>query len=445
MYLKRKFDDYLLSWKNNENKKPLIVKGARQIGKTRTIRHFAENNYKNVIEINFAEQKKFFSICDDGYEVESIIKNISRIEPRLSFIPKQTLIFFDELQDFPQIATSLKFFNQDKNYDVICSGSLLGISYQKIESNSVGNKTDYNLSSLDFEEFLWAKGYDKNIRTDFLEHLINVNPFSTTEMKVFMDLFFDYCILGGMPKVITTFLENKSFEGVLPLQCELISDYKEDIRKYVTGLDQTRILNVFNQIPIQLAKENKKFQISKIAKGSRFKDYWGCIEWLNDSGIINVCRCLKFPELPLKGNYDENKYKIYFRDTGLLIACLDEEAQDDLRANKNLDIYKGALYENIIADGLVKEGYDLFYYKREASTLEQDFFVRTKNTLVPVEVKSKNNRSKSLRTLISSENYHDIKNGIKLCSANLGFENNIFKIPYFCTFLLKDFLREVDW
>ena len=226
------------------------------------------------------------------------------------------------------------------------------------------------------------------------------------------------------------------------MQTQLLEDYKEDIRKYADGLDQTRILNVFQHIPVQLAKDNKKFQISKVAKGARFKDYRGCIEWLKDTGLVNVCYCLQYPELPLKGNYDEEKYKLYYFDTGMLVAMLDEEAQEDLRANKNMNVYKGALYENVVAEALVKSGYGLYYYKKENATLEEDFFVRTRDSLVPVEVKATNGRSKSLRTLIKSENYPDIKFGIKLIKGNIGIENDIHTFPYFCTFLLK---RYISW
>lgn len=215
--------------------------------------------------------------------------------------------------------------------------------------------------------------------------------------------------------------------------------------KYVEGIDKTRVLNVFNHIPVQLAKENKKFQISKVASGAKFKDYWGCIEWLKDAGIVNVCYCLHSPDLPLKGNYEDTKYKIYFRDTGLLIANLDEESSDDLRVNKNMNIYKGGLYENLAAEGLNKQGYELFYYKREDSTLEQDFFVRTKKSLVPVEVKATNGTAKSLRTLINSEKYPDITTGVKFISGNVGFENNIHTFPYFCLFLLKRYLKTVEF
>lgn len=443
MYLKRKIDSFLCDWKKNSNHNPLIVKGARQIGKTESILHFAKQNYDNVVYINFVEEPKYKNIIVDGYKPEQICKNISLLNPEVKFTKGSTLIFFDELQDFPEIATSLKFFKIQGVYDVICSGSLLGINYRKIESNSVGYKTDFIMHSMDFEEFLWAKGYDENIAEMMLEHIRNHTPFSTLEQEVFFSLFRDFSLLGGMPALVKSYFENGSFVGILDMQRQLVADYKEDVRKYVHGIEQTKILNVFNRIPIQLGCENKKFQISKVAPGAKNKDYWGCIEWLNDAGIISVCYCLNFPELPLKGNFDDSKYKIYFADTGLLIALLDDEVQDDLRINANMGTYKGALYENIVAEALTKSGADLFYYKRQDSTLEEDFFLRTKNNLIPIEVKSANASAKSLQTLIKSEKYKDIQWGIKLVDGNVGFANNVLTIPYFCAFLLKRFLSEI--
>lgn len=442
-YLKRKVDNYLLNWKTDPNKKPLIIKGSRQVGKTESITRFGHLNYKSIIYINFVEEPNYKMITTDGYKAQDIIRNISRIDPSKQFIENDTLIIFDELQDFPDIATSLKFFKIDGRFDVICSGSLLGINYQSIESNSVGYKTDYEMFSLDFEEFLWAKGYDESTIQEMLEHMIQLKSFNEIEMSIYSSLFLDFCILGGMPAVVREYIEKGTFEGSIDIQKQLVADYKEDIRKYADGMDQTRITNVFNHIPVQLAKDNKKFQITKVASNARFRDYRGCIEWLKDAGIINICYCMQFPELPLKENYDESKYKIYFADSGLLVAMFDDEAQENLRVNKNLGVYKGALYENIVGEALVKAGYDLYYYKKDNSTLEQDFFVRNKENLIPVEVKATNGTARSLRTLIASNHYPDIQFGIKFISGNIGLSNNIYTFPYFCAFLLKKYLTKI--
>ena len=444
MYFKRKIDNYLLQWKNDPTHKPLIVKGARQIGKTESVLHFAKENYKNVIYINFVLEKKYSAIVSDGYDVETVIKNITLVNPSIRFIPMETIIIFDEIQEYPDVATTLKAFRVDGRFDVICSGSMLGINYKKIHSNSVGNKMDYEMYSMDFEEFLWAKGYQDEYVKDILNHMIQLKPFSETELSVYKSLFLDYCVLGGMPDVIKGYIETGNFSGSLETQRQIRLDYEEDVRKYAEGLEQTKIISVYRSVPAQLAKENKKFQFNKIDKNARSREYTGCIEWLIDAGVITECNCLLFPELPLKGNVDESRYKLYYPDTGLLVSALDEEAQEDLRVNKNLGVYKGALYENFVAEALTKQGLGLFYFKKENSTLEEDFFVRSKEELIPVEVKSNNDRSKSLASLIQNKNYSDIQHGIKLGDFNIGYANHIYTFPYFCAFLIKEYLREWD-
>ena len=444
MYFKRKIDEFLADWKNNHSRKPLIIKGARQIGKTESILHFAHENYENVVYINFVLDKKYTTIVNDGYDVETVVKNITLINPSTKFIPDKTLIVFDEIQEYPDIATTLKSFNLYGKYDVICSGSMLGINYKKIHSNSVGSKTDYEMFSMDFEEFLWAKGYEDTAINSILEHMISLTPFSETEVSVYKSLFLDYCVLGGMPDVIKGYIKTGTFSQSLEIQGQIRLEYEEDVRKYAEGLDQAKIISVYRSIPAQLAKENKKFQFSIIDKKARSREYTGCIEWLIDAGVVTECNCLNYPELPLKGNVDNSKYKLYYPDTGLLISALDEEAQEDLRVNKNLGVYKGALYENFVAEAFVKQGLGLFYYKKDNSTLEEDFFVRSKNELIPVEVKSNNDSSKSLTALIKSDRYADIKHGIKLGDFNVGVANNIYTFPYFCAFMLKAYLQKWD-
>lgn len=440
--LKRKIDKYLTDWKNRPDRKPLIIKGARQIGKTRSVEWFAGQNYASVIEINFIEQKKYREIFNDGFEVDAILKNISLLNPELKFIPGNTIFFFDEFQACPNCATSLKFFKLDGRFDVICSGSLMGISYNEIESNSVGYKEDYEMHSMDFEEFLWAMGYNDEFMADLLSHMLDVKPLSELQMDTLMSLFRDYVIIGGMPEVVSTYVRNKNFSGTLDIQRQLLKDYEEDITKYVEGLDKAKVKAVYNHISTFLAKENKRFQITKIARNARNRDYMGCVEWLADAGVVNVCYCLNQPELPLKGNYDPKMYKIYFKDTGLLIASLDEEAQEDLRANRNLGTYKGAIYENIVGDMLVKQGYRLFYYHSDRPALEMDFFIRDADSLIPVEVKANDGATASLNRLLNDDKYNDVKYGIKLGYRNIGFNGKFYIFPYFLTFLLRRFVAE---
>ena len=440
--LRRKVDQYLIDWKNNPNKMPLIIKGARQIGKTESIENFAKNNYEHVVEINFALDKQYLNIFENGFDVDTIIKNITFINPNFEFIPGKTLIFFDELQSCINCATSLKAFNLDGRYDVICSGSLMGINYKEIESNSVGNKLDYDMYSMDFEEFLWAKGYKDEQIEDLYECMKETKPLTTSQYEAMMNNFKDYMIVGGMPAIVNRFVTQNNYSGILDMQKQIQLDYEEDITKYANGLDQGKILNVYRKIPAFLGNENKKFQISKIENGARNREYVGTIEWLKNAGIINVSYCLEQPELPLGGNFDPDNYRVYFGDTGILIGSLDDEAQEDLRKNQNFNTYKGAIYENIVGDMLVKEGYKLYFYKNEKGTIEMDFFIRDRNSLIPVEVKANDNATISLKKLIESEKYKDIKYGIKLCNKNIGFNGEFYTFPYFLTFLLKQYLKE---
>ena len=419
------------------------MKGARQIGKTESIRAFGRVNYDSVLEMNFMLQKKFRNIFNDGYEVDQIIKNISILEPSWKIIPNRTLLFFDELQKCPDCATSLKSFCQDRRFDVICSGSLMGIYYEEIESNAVGYKEDYDMFSMDFEEFLWAKGYSKEQVEDLFAHTLSLKPFSQLEMDTYMGIFRDYMTLGGMPEVVKMYIDNGHFGGTLKLQRQLLKDYEEDITKYAKETDKAKVLAVYSHIPTFLAKENKKFQITKVAKGARNREYIGAVEWLKEAGVINVCYCLNNVELPLKGNYDPDFYKIYYHDTGLLIASLDEEAQDDLRVNRNFGTYKGAVYENVVGEMLRKSGYEqLYFYKHDNPAVEMDFFVRDADSLIPVEVKAKDGTTASLNNLIKWDSYPEVKYGIKFGYKNIGWNGSFYTFPYFIAFLLKRFLKE---
>jgi len=436
-YLSRKIDAVLDAWKMRLDRKPIILKGARQVGKTEAVRAFARRHYDSLVEINFALQPHFKQIVEDGYEASKIVKRISAITPAARFPEGKTLIFLDEIQEFPDVATSFKAFKTDGRYDVISSGSMLGVQYKNISSIPVGFKEDLEMDSLDFEEFLWAVGYKTDFVDDVLARLCTFKSLDEGFLSLMDGLFVDYCTLGGMPEIVSGYVRRGNFEGVLAAQRQLMLDYRGDVRKYAVGVDQTRILNVMEHVAPQLGKENKKFQISHVATDARFKDYRGCVEWLRDAGIVRVCHAMGFPELPIKGNVDETRYKIYMADTGLLIGQLDDECQYDFRANRNLHTYKGGLYENIAAEALAKSGAELVYYKREDSTLEMDFFLRTAESLVPVEVKAGSARSKSLSTMIKSDRYPDISWGVKLKKGNVGFENGILTLPHWSAFLLK--------
>ena len=441
MYIHRKADDFLAAWKADPAHLPLIVAGARQIGKTETVLNFGHDNYANVVCLNFIEEPMYKAITEDGYSVAAILKYITRLDPSKAFLPGETLIVFDEIQEAPDVATTLKFFALDGRFDVICTGSLLGVHYRRIHSVSVGYKTDFEMHSLDFEEFLWAVGYDEDLMQDLLDHMETLTPLPEGLRRRLEGLFLDYCVLGGMPAVVSRYLETGTFTGTLDMQKQIVRDYEDDIRKYSEGLDQARLASVFRSVPAQLARENKKFMYGAVRKGGRSKDYLGCIEWLEDAGVVNTCYALGIPALPLSGNKDESKFKLYFADTGLLVSQMDEDSQYDLRANKNLGTYKGALYENMAAEALTKQGYGLYYYKKEDSTLEEDFFVRCADDLVPVEVKAGNSQAKTLGELIRSSRYPEIRWGIKFVHGNIGRMNGVFTFPYFCLFLLRRYLE----
>lgn len=439
--MKRKIDIILQEWKKQRDRKPLIIRGARQIGKTYSIRRFGES-YKSFIEINFVTNPEYKEIFADGYSAASVTKLISFRNPKAKFIPGETLIFFDELQEYPDCATCLKFFHEDGRYDVVCSGSLMGINYNLISSNSVGNKSNLTMHSFDFEEFLWAKEYSQTQIDEMLAHMVDVTPFTQLEMQVLERLFIEYAVLGGMPTVLNDYFQTGYFSNTLALQRQLLMDYEEDIVKYANGIDKAKIKSIYRHIPVALAREDKKFQITKVAPGARSREYIGCIDWLKDAGVINACYCLNFPMLPLKGNYDEGKYKLYYHDTGLLIASLDDETGDDLRRNQNLGVYKGAIFENIVSEALVKSDLPLYYYRDSNSQLEMDFFIRNHEGLIPIEVKAKDGATASLNHLLNDKGrYPDIHFGIKLCNRNIGFNGKFYTFPYFCTFLLQRWLK----
>ena len=247
-----------------------------------------------------------------------------------------------------------------------------------------------------------------------------------------------------MPEVVERYFVKGTFEGVPAIQRRIVNDYRSDVRKYAEGLDPVRIVNVFDSIPGQLAKENKKFQLSHVEKKARYKDYWGCVEWLADAGIVNVCKAMDFPELPVAAHLDALCFKLYMADSGLLISMLDEESQEDVRLRRNLGTWKGGLFENIVAEALVKSGVEPVYYKKENSTLEMDFFLRSGDDLVPVEVKAGNTKAKSLRTLLGSAHYKDIRWGIKLVRGNVGFGQGVLTIPQWCAFFLRRLTKETS-
>ncbi len=440
--LKRKIDNYLYTWKISKDKKPLIIKGARQIGKTTSIREFGKT-YQSFIEINFIAEPKYTKIFNNSYKTDDIIKELSILNPLIKFIPNDTLILFDEIQAYPDAITSLKFFKEDGRFDVICSGSLLGVNYQSISSLPVGYKDEYTMYSMDFEEFMWANGYTEEHIEQIFMNMKDLKPLPIATFEKLDSLFVDYIYCGGMPEAVNAFVQEKVFTNVFAVHSRIYRDYQDDITNYVSGLDAAKVLNVYRHITAQLAKDNHKFQISKLGHGARFREYQGTEEWLKDAGVVNIAYNLDILDFPFNGNEDSTNFRMYYGDTSLLIATLDEYAKEDLSVNKNFGIYKGALYESLVSEALKKSGYDLFFYKNENSTIELDFVIRVKNDIIPIEVKSTKGKAKSLNLIMKE--IDNINYAIKLSHNNIGFNDNVFTFPYFLTFLLKRFFKETNY
>lgn len=365
------------------------------------------------------------------------------MNPKFNFVNNDTLIFFDEIQAYPDAATSLKSFSEDGRFDVICSGSLLGVNYKKISSIPVGFKEDYMMYSLNFEEYLWANGYKEEQIDDIYHYMKSLQPLTDTYVHVLNRLYREYIFIGGMPEAVNLFIKTNTFTESFHIQKRIYRDYEDDITNYVESLDVAKVKNIYRHISSQLAKDNHKFQISKLGHGARFREYSGIEEWLKDAGIINIAYNLEALNLPFSSYEIMDYFRIYYMDHSLFIANLDEESKEDLIQNDNYDIYNGALYESLVSEELVKSGYKLHFYKNADSTIELDFVIRVKNDIVPIEVKRNRGRSKSLNSILKLKN--GIKFGVKLTNGNIGYEDNKFTFPYYLTFLLKRFFKECDY
>ena len=430
--LERKIMKELLNWKENKNKMCLLVKGARQVGKTFIIDKFAKENYKNYIYINFDENPAYKAIFDGDLDVENLIKQISLRVPNAKLVPYETLIFLDEIQNCPNARTALKFLAIDKRYDVIASGSMLGINYKEVASYPVGYVEHLEMYSLDFEEFLWANGITKQSISDIKEYFDKKEKVPTAMHEKMLELFKEYIVVGGMPRVVNEFVNTHNFANVLKIQKGIIEDYKDDIAKYAKDSEKAKVRACFLSIPKHLSKDYKKFRYGYVEPRATAKKFQGSLMWLYDAGIINFCHNLSIPELPLEGNARSDIFKVYMRDTGLLMSMLDDGSQEDI-IDGNLGIYKGAIYENIIADIFAKSGKKLYYFEHN-SKIELDFIIRYKKEAVVVEVKSADNtKSKSMNSAI--ENWH-IKHGIKLSTKNVGGSELVDSYPLYMAMFL---------
>ena len=430
--LKRKIYDDLITWKSRKGKKCLVVKGARQVGKTFSIELFARENYKHHITINFIQNPAYKAIFDGDLDGDTLIKQISLRVPGAVFVPGKTLLFLDEIQDCPRARAALKFLTQDGRFDVIASGSLLGINYKDVPSYPVGYVEHLEMYSLDFEEFLWANGVSPSSIADIREYFDNKKPVPAAMHERMMELFKEYIVVGGMPRAVVEFVNTLNFANVLKIQKDIIADYEDDIAKYAIGSEKAKARACFLSIPKHLSKDYKKFQYSIVERGGTARKFGGSLMWLFDAGVINFCYNLAIPELPLEGNAKSDSFKVYMRDTGLLMAMLDDGSQEDI-IDGNLGIYKGAIFENIIADIFGKSGKKLFYFEQNGK-LEIDFFIRRNKTAAAIEVKSADNtKSKSMETVIQK---YGVKHGIKLSSKNVGGADNFVSLPLYMAMFL---------
>lgn len=431
--LERKIEKDLLEWKNDKNKKSLIIEGARQVGKTFIVREFAKKNYKYFIELNFYADdslKEIFNGPLDGKEIEAQIR--LRVHEAKDMIPGETLIFLDEIQFCPRAMTALKFLTIDGRYDYIASGSLLGLKTKEVDSYPVGYVKHLEMYSLDFEEFLWANGVPKISIEELRKNFETKTPVHPSAHQVMLKHFKDYIVVGGMPEVVSSFINDKNYNKVLELQRDILRKYEDDIQKYADISEKTKIRACFNAISKNLAQDYKKFRYSIVEKGATARKYAGSLEWLYDADIIDFCYNLRIPELPLEGNAIENTFKVYMKDIGLLMAKLEDGSQVDI-IDGNLGIYKGAIYENVIADILGKKGKKLYYFKPNDS-LEIDFVIRYNKKVTPIEVKSADNtKSKSLKSLLENWN---IDYGIRLSTKNIGTTNQICSFPIYMAMFL---------
>lgn len=445
--LKRKIESELVEWKNCKNKKPLVIKGIRQCGKTYIVQNFAHKNYESIVYMNFILEPDKKTAFAGNLDVDTIILNLSAMIPNSRFINGKTCIILDEIQDCPEARTALKSFHLDGRFDVIATGSLLGVegygdknkklkNKDKESSVPVGFETVINMYPLDFEEFLWANGINGSVIDTIKSCFKHEKPVPEGVHQAMMNLLYRYVITGGLPEVVNCYLETKNIELIYKLQRSLLAGYEEDMVKYADNSDKPSIRECFDSIPRQLAKENKKFQYSIVKKGGRASQFIGSLQWLEDAGIIRRCYNTTLPQLPLEGNAISDCFKVYTTDIGILISMLDYGTQQDILRG-NLMGYKGAIYENLMADFLCKSGQKLYYFRKD-SGLEIDFLVRYDGECVLVEVKANTGKAKSMNTVLKNKDTYHVNHAFKLGNYNIGRKGAVLTIPLYMGFLLKD-------
>lgn len=432
--LKRKAYQKLLEWKNAHHHNCLMVQGARQVGKTYLVREFGKKEYKSFVEINFIKNPELKLIFNDNLDPETIYKKMTAMINGVNLIKGNTLIFLDEIQACGNARTALKFLAEDGRFDVITSGSLLGLTYGEDDDENTeaplsvptGYETFLMMYSLDFEEFLWAEGYENSI--PYLKEFFDKKEKVPSVLNdKFETLFREYMVVGGMPEVVSDYVENHDFTRVSAIQEKILENYRFDIAKHAKGAEKIKARKCYDAIPKQLAKELTKFQYSTVEKGQTSKKYGGSVQWLKDSNLVNPCYNIHEPYLPLIANAYDEQFKLYINDTGLLCAMYGFEVKKAILENTIKGNAKGGIYENIIAEMLVKKGHKLYYYKPDDSN-ELEFLIEKNASVIPIEVKAGNTATKSLNRFI--ESYKPFI-AYKLIDGNVGVDGVRLTLPHY--------------
>lgn len=434
--IKRKMYKYLINWKQKKDKSALIIKGARQVGKSYLVREFGRNEYEGYIEINFLKNPLYKNIFKGDLSAEEIFKRLSAYIPNLKIIPFKTLLFLDEIQVCAEARTAVKFLVEDGSVDVISSGSLLGLSYLEDDDKNVteptslpvGYEEQITMYSLDFEEFLWAKGYNDDAIAYLKDFYISNKEVPKELNDKYLELFREFMIVGGMPEVVQTFIDTNNFQEASKIQGKILADYQDDISKHAKGQEKIKVMQCYDSIPKQLAKEYKKFQYSVVEKGKTSKKYGGSIKWLCDSSLVNKCLNVNEAYIPLLAYEMDDQFKLYLNDTGLLLYLYGPETKLAILNNTLKGNAKGGIYENIISESLLKRGYKLYYYKTQNSSMEIEFVIEKNGEVIPIEVKAGNDSTPSLNSFINK--YHP-KVSYKFVNGNVGFLDGKKTLPHY--------------
>lgn len=427
--LRRKIYDKLLAWKNNKGKKDaILLRGVRQCGKTYIVREFGKREYKNFIEINFIERPDMQAVFSGNLDVDNMVQQIKLSMPGCQFIPGETLLFLDEIQDVPNARTSLKFWTQDGRFDCIASGSLLGMDYKNEVSIPVGYERQLIMRTLDFEEFIWALGAEVNLKEMLAPYVDGAKRVPEAMHNSLNKYLQEYMVVGGLPEVVDTYIATKDFYQVHLLQEKILRDYQDDIAKYALNQDKIKAKQCFLSIPRQLSKENHKFQYSVVEKKATARKFTSSLDWLHNAGLIDFAYNVTSPWFPLKAHVKEDQFRVYLCDIGLLVAMYGYQLKIALLSDALEGPAKGGIYESLVADILAKRGEELYYYKKEDSTLEIEFILERDCKLVPVEVKARKGSTRSLNELLKMDN---IERGYKLTAQNTGVVEKKITLPLY--------------